>query len=170
MTTPANPIQATPPQVCATLIDLFTRDPLKLNMQTWESEPAECETMACVAGWTGLLHGDSAGAMVPDFDENPKEEQRWRQRQADRLGITKAASEVLFLETTESQVVPMLGRVIEWHDLAGKLAGKLGVKVPKQTMRRWLNELNGTAQWRFNQRYWRDLREKAIATKQQGEA
>ena len=159
MTIPANPIQATPKQVCETLLDFFTNNPLKLDMHLWEDNRGECETVACLAGWTSLFHGESFAELEKEFDDNPqlKGEQHWRQRQADRLGITGGASELLFLETETSQVVPLLKKMIEWHS-----ENRDGRKLPKQTMRHWLHNFNQDFYWGIHRRDWKTARENAL--------
>ena len=94
----------TPHQTCESVLKLIESNPDCVDMGEWEiqiTEENECQTVACIAGWTGLLHEDSYRDMYSRYDNCDtasifKEERCWIERQGKRLGLSEEAAYLFF--------------------------------------------------------------------------
>ena len=101
--------------VCEAVLDHITRHPETHQQAYWQRDDAECGTVACLAGWCGLLHNDTAEAARELGYLTEDDDGGWALRQAHRLGITGGAAQLLFNTSPNSKVVKLLTSVTKWH-------------------------------------------------------
>ena len=105
--------------VALSVRDYLLANPERFSQSTW-GEEGECGTVACIAGWVGILHDDAyvnldayrpAGTPPTIFSH-----ESWEGRQAARLGITRRASRMLFNNVSGKVALEMLLGIAQWHE------------------------------------------------------
>ena len=113
-----------PMLVADAVIDLVGKYPEQFDMSYWEydlSEQDSCGSAACIAGWVGLLHNESHRRLKKSLFIFTNQEARirvmdsWERRQAERLGLTEAAGNILFTLHTNELALDVLTSVSKWH-------------------------------------------------------
>ena len=104
--------------VALSVRDYLLANPERFSQSTW-GEEGECGTVACIAGWVGILHDDayvSLDAYTPEgTPPSIFEHEKWEGRQAARLGITQKASRMLFNSVSGTVALEMLTGIAQWH-------------------------------------------------------
>ena len=104
--------------------DFLKSHPTRLRQVTWQGKD-ECGTVACVAGWVGILYDDPHTSLDvlretmalsgQDLSAMSRHQYEWERRQALRLGLDGCAATILFNRATDDVVRPMLTDIAEWH-------------------------------------------------------
>ena len=117
-----------PANVAKAVYDFVVRFPEQHDQRIWEDEKTGCGTVACIAGWVGILHDDTLSsaidakkveALYEHGSARPKGFIRlqwdWEARQARRLGIESVAAGLLFNGVGDKVAREMLKGIEEWH-------------------------------------------------------
>ena len=89
--------------------------PDKHLQKVWEAD-TECGTVACIAGWIGILHDDDHSKLDDETTSRSILAQwKWEARQAARLGIDTLAASLFFGCDSEIVAMDMLKGIAEWH-------------------------------------------------------